>query len=81
MKEALQIGEVRTWRLPHKAVTDAWRPNEMHREKADMKEFKQWWKWADGEWRFNAATQKSGVRYVLTAGDNWISFKDLKEGT
>ncbi|MBL1177134.1 DUF6262 family protein [Pantanalinema sp. GBBB05] len=61
----------------YRAVTDAWKPNEAHEEKAEAELFSEWWKLAHQKGLVIAATQEEGVQYVMTSDEQWVPFSEM----
>lgn len=60
----------------YKAITDAWQPSEDFSKTSEIAEFNTWWAWAYSKSIVKASTQFDGIMHVMTAGDEWITFKD-----
>lgn len=79
LKEATKRGRVENpGGFLNKAIRDAWQPNGVYQEKADIQEFNEWWKWAYKKGLVKAATQFDGIQHVLTAENAWIPFEEAR---
>lgn len=61
----------------YKAVSDAWKPNEVYQHQENIEVFNEWWRLAYGKRLVVAATQKDGRQFVLTPDEVWISFEAM----
>lgn len=61
----------------HKAITEAWQPNEAFQENSELVRFNEWWPRARKQGLVIASEQRNGTLYVCTAGQEWLPFSEM----
>lgn len=60
----------------YKALTDAWQPNEVYKQKSERELFNEWFAWAKAEGLTTASMQTENSIVVLTSDNLWMPFAE-----